>query len=74
MHITINENLTLKLQKLANEVNLPAERLGQLFVEDMINSYLFTHDGTSALRDNITDEKTAGASQPEAHPQLCEQP
>lgn len=74
MHITINEKLTSQLQKLANEVNIPAERLGQLFVEDGIRSYLFSNDGPSALRDNLADEETAGASQPEAHPQFCEQP
>lgn len=74
MHIKINEKLTSQLQRLANEANIPAERLGQLFVEDGIKSYLFSYDGPSALRDSLADEENAWASQPEAHPQLCQQP
>jgi hypothetical protein len=53
MHLNIPPNLTNDLKKLANEVNIPAERLAQLFVEDGVKAYLYTHDGPNALRENL---------------------
>ena len=60
------------LERLANEVNLPAQRLAELFVEDSIVSYGYRLNGNiDDLRDSIA-ERAPEASQPEADPELCQ--
>ena len=53
MQLNIPPKLANDLKKLSNQVNLPAERLAELFVEDGVNAYLYTHDGPNALRENL---------------------
>ena len=59
------------LDRLANEVNLPPQRLAELFVEDSIVSYGYRHGNNDDLRDSIA-ERAPEASQPEAYSELCQ--
>jgi len=60
MHYNIPPSLAGDLKKLANDVNIPAERLAQLFVEDGIRSYLYTYDGTNTLREDLQSGESGG--------------
>lgn len=71
MIIQLKPHHVAALERLANEVNLPAQRLAELFVEDSIVSYGYSINGNiDDLRDSVA-ERAAKASQPEADQELC---
>jgi hypothetical protein len=58
------------LKRLSNQVNLPPDKIAELFVQDGISSYAYTNDGHSSLRESLAE--SSEASQPEADPELCQ--
>lgn len=70
MTIKIKPHHVAALERLANEVNLPAQRLAEIFVEDSIVSYGYRHGNIDDLRDSVAGAASE-ASQPEADQELC---
>lgn len=71
MHITLSVKTGRDLERLSNEANLPPQRLAELFVEDGIRSYLYSHDGTTALRESLDGEDT-WTEKSQTHQELCQ--